>query len=119
MELQKMNPMAMKLQLHVENLTKALEDNDSSSSRMHLNEIIKYADFMQSDLTNEIRKSEKVEDYAGVNQFAGGVPIRKYNESGSNFDPNQRSSVLPGTVIPSRTNTNMRTVSGTYGRKVE
>ncbi len=119
MELQKMNPMAMKLHLHVENLTKCLEDNDSASSRHHLNEIIKYADFMQSDLTSEIRKSENVEDYAGVNQYAGGVPVVKYNERGTKFDTEQRFSVLKGTVIPSRTNTNMRSVSGTYGRKVE
>jgi hypothetical protein len=119
MQLEKMNPMAMKLQLHVENLKKALEENDSSSSRIHLSEIMKYADFMHSDLTTEIRKSENVEDYEGVNQFAGGVPVRKFNESGSNFDPRQRDSVLPGTIIPARTNTNMRTVSGTFGRKVE
>ena len=111
--------MARKLTLHVENLTKSLEDNDSASSRHHLNEILKYADFMQSDLTNEIRKSESVEDYAGVNQYAGGVPVVRYNERGTKFDTNQRTSVLKGTVIPSRTNTNMRTVSGTFGRRVE
>jgi len=119
MELRKMNPMARKLTLHVESLSKSLDDNDSASSRHHLNEILKYADFMQNDLTSEIRKSESVEDYAGVNQFAGGVPVVKYNERGSKFDTGQRSSVLKGTVIPSRTNTNMRSVSGTFGRRVE
>ena len=119
MELQKMNPMAMKLHLHVENLAKCLEDNDSASTRHHLNEIIKYADFMQSDLTSEIRKSENVEDYYGVNQFAGGVPVVKYNERGTKFDTEQRTSVLKGTVIPSQINTNMRVNSGTFGRKVE
>lgn len=119
MELQKMNPMARKLTLHVESLSKCIDDNDSASSRHHLNEIMKYADFMQSDLTSEIRKSESTEDYAGVNQYAGGVPVVKYNERGSKFDTGQRSSVLKGTIIPSRTNTNMRTVTGTFGRKVE
>ena len=39
----------------------------------------------------------------------------KFNERGANFDTAQRDRVLPGTVIPARTNHQMRPHTGTYG----
>jgi|TARA_R100001509_G_C4868635_1_gene215901 hypothetical protein len=116
MDLSKMDPMARKMSLHMDELNKALEADDSASSRFHLNEISKYADFLQDDLTNEIRKSEDTPEPEGVDQFAAGVPVIKFNESGSTFDPAERNRVLKGTIIPSRTNPTMRNVSGTFGR---
>ena len=97
-------------------LNKALEVNDSASSRHHLNEIAKYVDFLQSDLTTEIRKSEATPIPEGVEQFAGGVPVMKFNEDGSKFDTTQRDRVIPGTIISARTNKNMRNNTGTFGR---
>ena len=81
-----------------------------------MSEIVKYADYLNTDITREIRKSEDVVDYDGVQQYAGGVPVMKFNERGGKLDPSVRDRVLEGTVIPARTNTNMRNVSGTFGR---
>lgn len=119
MDLSKMDPMARKMSLHMDELNKAMKANDSASSRFHLNEISKYADFLQGDLTNEIRKSEDTPEPEGVDQYAAGVPVVKFNESGSSFNPAERSRVLKGTIIPARTNTAMRNVSGTFGRWTE
>tara|TARA_R110002072_G_scaffold365_9_gene2430 strand:+ start:8388 stop:8732 length:345 start_codon:yes stop_codon:yes gene_type:complete len=111
-----MDPMARKMNVHMDELHKALEVNDSSATRYHLNEITKYADFLQSDLTREIRKSEATPIPEGVEQFAGGVPVMKFNEDGTKFDTTQRDRVIPGTIISARTNPNMRNVTGTFGR---
>ena len=116
MDLHKMDPMARKMSVHMDSLNKALENNDAASSRFHLSEIVKYADYLNTDITREIRKSEDVVDYDGVQQYAGGVPVMKFNERGGKLDPSVRDQVLKGTVIPARTNTNMRNVSGTFGR---
>ena len=114
MDLKKLDPMARKMRTHIDAFYKALDDQDALTARSHINEITKYADYLSNDVEKAVNKIEKS---IGVNdRYAGGVPVIKFNESGSTFDPAERNRVLKGTIIPSRTNPTMRNVSGTFGR---
>ena len=118
MDIEKMDPMVRKIGVHNDAFQKAIEVGDTSTARLHLTEILKFANYLEDDLTAAIQKSENVEDLSGVSQFAGGVPLAKFNETGQNFDVSQRGDVLPGFVIPARTHGQIRKSSGTFGRRV-
>jgi len=117
MDLIKMHPMARKMNAHNEGLEKAIEDGEADTAREHLREIIKYAATLEEDLEFVIKKAETevVTPDSGWQQQS---PVIKFNESGSKFDPSQRDRQLPGTIISSRTNPQMRKARGTYGRRV-
>lgn len=115
MNLQKMHPMARKLGIHTEEFTKALEDEDVMTAQRHLSEIKKFADYLADDIFIAIKKAE--EEIINVQDtHVNGVMIQKMNETGQKFDVTQRDRVLPGVVIPARTNGRMKPHSGTYGR---
>ncbi len=117
MDLIKMHPMARKMNAHNEGLEKAIEDGEPDAAREHLREIIKYAATLEEDLEFVIKKAE-TEVVTPDNGWQQMSPVIKYNESGSNFDPSERDRQLPGTIIASRTNPQMRKARGTYGRRV-
>ena len=50
MDLKKLDPMARKMRSHVDEFYKALESQDGLTARTHINEIIKYADYMSKDI---------------------------------------------------------------------
>jgi|TARA_R110002050_G_scaffold272582_1_gene416383 hypothetical protein len=113
-----MDSMVRKMGVHQQAFTSAIEDGDEVQARNHLSEIIKFANYLDNDLTDIVTKSENTIDLSGVSHFAGGVPLAKFNESGSKFDASQRSDVLKGFMPPARTNQQMRKNSGTFGRRV-
>jgi len=113
MDLTKMDPMARKMNVHAAALSKALETGDAELAKSHISEILKVGDFMLEDINMSITKSDDAP--SGINQFANGVPVIKYNERGTKFNPDNRTKQLPGTVIASRTNSRMRPHTGTFG----
>ena len=116
MDLLKMHPMARKMNVHNEAFAKAIEDGEAETARGYLQEIKKFADFLEEDLHFVMKKSAVVTPSSGWEQQS---PVLKFNETGSNFDPSQRDRQLPGTIIPARTNTMMKKARGTYGRRVK
>lgn len=103
-DLLKLDPMARKMKVHVDEFYKAIENSDSSSARNHINEILKYGGYLSDDIESMINKQEKM---IGVNDtFAGGFPVPKYNavEHVHKTD----DSVLPGTIRTNRTGGIMR-----------
>jgi hypothetical protein len=118
MDLLKMHPMARKMTVHNEAFAKAIENGEAESAREHLQEIKKFADFLEEDLHFVMKKAATVvvSPESGWQQQS---PIIKFNETGSKFDPSQRGSQLPGTIIPARTNAMMKKARGTFGRRVE
>tara|TARA_R100000315_G_C5145448_1_gene83181 strand:- start:179 stop:559 length:381 start_codon:yes stop_codon:yes gene_type:complete len=103
-ELLKLDPMARKMKVHVDGFYKAIEDSDSSSARNHINEILKYGEYLSNDIEQIITKRDTSE---GVNDmFGGGFPVPKFNtvEHIHKSNPN----VLPGTVRTNRIGSIMR-----------
>jgi len=107
MDLKKLDPMARKMRNHVDAFYKALEDNDGFSARNHINEIVKYADYLSTDVESAVMKSEKS---LGINdRYVNGVPVRKYNQI-EKVHPTS-TDVLPGTIRTNRIGSIMRTQS--------
>jgi len=101
MDLLKLDPMARKMRSHVDAFYKALEQNDQNSAIDHINEVRKFAEYLSEDVSSAIAKSA-VPPTVGVNDiYAGGVPIRKFNQVQSVHPTTER--VLPGTIRTSRT----------------
>ena len=122
MDLLKMHPMARKMSVHNEAFAKVIAAGKAESAREHLQEIKKYADYLQEDLHFVMQKAQKAQKSTVVTPESGWQqqsPILKFNETGSNFDPSQRDRQLPGTIIPARTNAMMKKARGTFGRRVE
>tara|TARA_R100000234_G_scaffold118797_1_gene100048 strand:+ start:5240 stop:5578 length:339 start_codon:yes stop_codon:yes gene_type:complete len=95
MDLKKLDPMARKMRNHVDAFYKALEENDGFSARSHINEIMKYADYLSNDIESTVIKNENTK---GVNDiYAGGVPVMKTKE-GRQSVHQSTSNVLPGTI---------------------
>tara|TARA_R110001592_G_scaffold86692_1_gene255877 strand:+ start:19056 stop:19391 length:336 start_codon:yes stop_codon:yes gene_type:complete len=98
MDLMKLDPMARKMRTHIDAFYKALTDNDGFSARNHINEIVKFADYLSTDVESAVIKSEST---TGVNDiYAGGVPIRKMTEVQTVHKVTE--NVLPGTIRTSR-----------------
>ena len=110
--------MVRKMGVHQQAFTSAIEDGDEIQARNHLSEIIKFANYLDNDLTDIVTKSENLTDLSGVSHFAGGVPLVKFNETGSKFDSSQRADVLKGYMPPARTHGTIKKVTGTFGRRV-
>lgn len=108
-----MHPMARKMTAHNEGLGKAIEEGDADIARQHLTEIIKYANTLEDDLLLVVNKAQE-EVVTPDNSWQ----VMKFNQTGSSFDPSQRDSQLPGTILPARNNHVMRKARGTFGRKV-
>ena len=103
-DLKKLDPMARKMRVHVDGFYKAIEENDGNSARSHIGEVLKFAEYLRGDVESIITKSEKVQ---GVNDiYAGGVPVRKYNQTETVHGHSDR--VLPGTVRTNRIGSIMR-----------
>lgn len=99
MDLKKLDPMARKMRNHVDGFYKALDDNDGFSARNHINEIVKYADYLSTDVESVVMKQD--DKVQGVNDiYAGGVPIRKMTEVQTVHKG--ETNVLPGTIRTSR-----------------
>jgi hypothetical protein len=117
-DLQKMDSMVRKMGVHQQAFTSAVEEGDEVQARAHLTEIIKFANYLDNDLTDIVRKSENLIDLTGTAQYVGGVPLAKFNETGSKFDASQRGDVLKGYMPPARTHGAIKRVTGTFGRRV-
>jgi hypothetical protein len=103
-DLLKLDPMARKMKVHVDGFYKAIEESDSSSARSHINEIMKYADYLSTDIESMITKQEKV---MGVNDiFAGGFPVSKFSQVEKVHE--HSNDVLPGTIRTNRVGSIMR-----------
>jgi hypothetical protein len=99
MDLRKLDPMARKMRVHVDGFYKAIEDNDSYNAGNHINEILKFAEYMSKDVNTIIAKS----DYSptGINDiYAGGAPVRKLNSVEKVHE--HSNDVLAGTIRTSR-----------------
>jgi len=99
MDLRKLDPMARKMRTHVDAFYKALDENDGFSARNHINEIVKYADYLSTDVESAVMKQD--DSIKGVNDiYAGGVPIMKMSEVETVHKV--EANVLPGTIRTSR-----------------
>ena len=106
MDLRKLAPMARKMRSHVDAFYKALEENDSASASTHISEIAKYADYLSSDVEKAIMKSDNGAP-VGINDvYAGGVPVRKFNQTEKVHTSSNQ--VLPGTIRTNRIGSIMR-----------
>ena len=112
MDLIKMNPMARKLSVHTDAFNKALEGSDPFAAQQHLNEIIKFAGYLNDDIYAAVKKAEN--EVAVISP--GESTILKMNKTGEKFAPSQRGDVLPGTILSSRVGNGFRKHSGTFGR---
>jgi len=105
MDLKKLDPMARKMRVHIDGFYKAIEENDSYNAGTHINEIMKYAEYMSKDVSTIIAKSEFAPK--GINDvYAGGAPVRKLN-SIEKVHPHS-NDVLPGTIRTNRIGKLMR-----------
>jgi len=111
MDLRKMDPMARKMALHSEAFIKALETGNANDAQGHINEVLKFAGYLSDDIHGAIVKAERQNLIAVESNM-----VQKMNTSGAKFDTAQRSDVLPGTVIPARTNGRAQVHRGTFGR---
>tara|TARA_R110002074_G_scaffold30129_9_gene85661 strand:+ start:3516 stop:3884 length:369 start_codon:yes stop_codon:yes gene_type:complete len=103
-ELRKLDPMARKMKLHVDGFYKALDNSDGVLARSHINEIVKYADYLSDDVESIISKQDSGQ---GVNDiFAAGGPVRKYNTI-EKVHPSS-DNVLPGAIRTNRIGSIMR-----------
>lgn len=103
-ELRKLDPMARKMRVHVDGFYKAIEDNDDSAARTHINEVLKFAEYLSNDVEKAIMKSEKT---IGINDiYAGGVPVKKFNTVEKIHAASDK--VLPGTIRTNRIGSIMR-----------
>ena len=107
--------MARKMTAHNEAFGKAIEDGNANGAREHLNEILKYASTLETDLEFVVKKAE-TEVVTPENGWEHKSPVLKFNKTGSNFDPSMRDRQLKGTIFSSRTNAQMKPASGTFGR---
>jgi hypothetical protein len=100
MDLLKLDPMARKMRGHVDAFYKALEENDQNSAIDHINEVRKFAEYLSEDVSSAIAKSSTPAT-TGINDiYAGGAPVRKFNQMQAVHAPTER--VLPGTIRTSR-----------------
>jgi hypothetical protein len=105
MDLKKLDPMARKMRVHIDGFYKAIEDNDTSNAGTHINEILKYAQYMSNDVSTLIAKASHHPE--GMNQrFAGGAPVMKFNRTETVHPTTDK--VLPGTIRTSRIGSIMR-----------
>ena len=82
---------------HIDAFYKALTDNDGFA-RNHINESVKYADYLSNDVESAVIKEEKV---TGINEiYAGGVPVLKMQQTQTIHETT--TNVLPGTIRTSR-----------------
>ena len=117
MDLKKMHPMARKLNVHTEGLTKALDENNSSDAIEHLNELKKYADYLTDDIYTAVTKADNLQGPNDI--FAGGTPLRKFTDAKVSPAGIVSNNSLPGFVSSTRFNGNFRPAQSTFGRKVE
>ena len=113
MDLLKMNPRARQLTVHTDAFNKALESSDPFAAQQHLNEILKFAGYLNEDIHSAVVKAEK--ELVDAVQ-PGESTILKMSTTGQKFDVSQRSDVLPGTILSARTGNGMRKHYGTFGR---
>tara|TARA_R110001583_G_scaffold144419_1_gene296391 strand:+ start:193 stop:552 length:360 start_codon:yes stop_codon:yes gene_type:complete len=103
-DLLKLDPMARKMKVHVDGFYKAIEDSDTSSARNHIGEILKYGEYLSTDIDSMINKQEKIR---GVNDiFAGGFPVTKFSQVETIHESS--GDVLPGTIRTNRIGSIMR-----------
>tara|TARA_R110000744_G_scaffold351099_2_gene456893 strand:+ start:3350 stop:3688 length:339 start_codon:yes stop_codon:yes gene_type:complete len=105
MDLKKLDPMARKMRVHIDAFYKAIEDNDGSNAGSHINEILKYAEYMSKDVGTIIAKADF--SPSGINdRYAGGAPVRKFNQTEKVHVSS--NDVLPGTIRTNRIGSIMR-----------
>ena len=63
--------MVRKMGVHQQAFTSAIEEGDEVQARAHLSEIIKFANYLDNDLTDIVRKSENLTDLSGTANLSG------------------------------------------------
>ena len=97
----KMDPMLRKLENDGAAVKDALKNEDMVTAQQLLRSINQTSDFLADDVMG-IQKGA-VERPTGPNDiFAGGVPIRQFNETEQLLDVGDRGGLLKGTIMPAR-----------------
>mgnify|MGYP006399375137 CR=1 FL=1 len=109
-ELAKMDPMVRKLQSEMEGLGEAITNEDKNEARARINEIQKFADYISDDLHAIFHKANGPQGPNDV--FAGGAPVRRFNETEHVIDVTNRDQVLSGFIPPHRVGGIMRKHQG-------
>jgi len=97
----KMDPMLRKLENDVAAVKNALKNEDMITAQQLLRSINQTSDYLADDVMS-IQKGA-IEKPVGPNDmFAGGVPIRQFNETEQVLDVANRTELLKGTIMPAR-----------------
>ena len=73
MDLLKMNPMARKLTVHTDAFNKALESSDPFAAQQHLNEIMKFAGYLNEDIHSAVVKAESTDQNKDYQKLAHNI----------------------------------------------
>jgi len=102
-EIAKMDPMVRKLESDLAGFKSALEQEDLVAAQQLLRSINRTSDYLSEDVTEIYKSEERSNASVGPNDmFAGGVPVRQFNETEQVINVAKRDQVLKGTILPAR-----------------
>jgi len=99
----KLDPMVRKLETDLAAVKQALENEDLVSAQQLLRSINRTSDYLAGDVSSIYKSEENQHVGIGPNDiYAGGVPIRQFNETEQIINVGDRSKLMKGTIMPSR-----------------
>ena len=99
----KIDPMVRKLETDLAAVKEALQNEDLVGAQQLLRSINRTSDYLADDVSNIYKSIFKENAPTGPNDiFAGGAPVRQYNETEQIINVSDRSKLLKGTIMPSR-----------------
>jgi len=99
----KIDPMVRKLETDLAAVKEALQNEDLVSAQQFLRSINRTSDYLADDVTSIYKSTFKENAPTGPNDvFAGGAPVRQFNETEQVIDVGDRGKLLKGTIMPSR-----------------
>jgi len=99
----KIDPMVRKLETDLAAVKEALQNEDLVSAQQFLRSINRTSDYLADDVTSIYKSTFKENAPIGPNDvFAGGAPVRQFNETEQVIDVGDRDKLLKGTIMPSR-----------------
>ena len=98
-----MDPMLRKLEADLAAVKDALENEDLVSAQQFLRSIHRTSDYLADDVSGIYKIDAERNAPIGPNDmFAGGAPVRQFNETEQVVDVANRDQLLKGTILPAR-----------------
>jgi len=105
----KIDPMLRKLETDLEAVKDALKNEDLVSAQQLLRSINRTSDYLADDVSSIYKSVIKENAPLGPNDiFAGGAPVRQFNETEQVIDVANRDELLKGTIMPARVGSIMK-----------